>query len=376
MKVFISSVRSGLADERDYLTSLLTAAGHEPLRFEDFTAQNSPSRAACLQGLERADVYLLVLGERYGDPTVDSGLSPTEEEFTAAKQMGIPVLVFRKEGGAREAAQAEFESRVGNYQQGRFWKNFSDAMDLGVSVIAALKDLSLPPAPLTWEPLTEPVSFLWRADRPELGPVPQYCPVLELHVVPVGGRSSLLTVGSLSGLADRLAGRARESELVNQGDALIVDSNSSSAWVLRRGESSRSGGITGVTTDPYFGIAIGRGGAVLAFQALPTDTLGTLVGQTDLTSRCNALLRLAEPHLCTDVDQVAIAVGIEPVDRVTIGDPGQMGSRTHGYMPMYGSHCVRVSAEDSVPRLVLDRASSEIAGEAAARLIQALQSAQ
>ena len=376
MKVFISSVRSGLADERDYLTSLLTAAGYEPLRFEDFTAQNSPSRAACLQGLEHADVYLLLLGERYGVPTVDSGLSPTEEEFTAAKQMGIPVLVFRKEGDAREPAQAEFESRVGNYQQGRFWKNFRDAMDLGVSAIAALKDLALPPDPLTWKRLTDPATILWRADRSELGNAPQYCPVLELHAVPIGDRSSLLTVGSLSGLADRLAGRARESGLVDQGDALIVNSNSTSAWVLRLGVPSRSGGIAGVTTDPYFGIAIGRGGEVLVFQALPTDTLGTLVDQTDLTSRCNALLRLAEPHIRTDVDQVAIAVGIEPVDRVTIGDPRQMGSRTHGHMSMYGSHSVRVSAEDSVPRRVLDRGSSEIAGEAAARLIQALQSAQ
>jgi hypothetical protein len=36
--VFISSVRRGLEDERDYLPALLKASGHQPRRFEDFSA--------------------------------------------------------------------------------------------------------------------------------------------------------------------------------------------------------------------------------------------------------------------------------------------------------------------------------------------------
>src|SRR5689334_19624050 len=98
MSVFLSSVRRGLEDERDYLPGLLRAAGHEPSRFEDFTAQPVPSRDACLAGVEQADVYVLLLGEQYGQPMADTGTAPTEEELTVAKRRGIPILVFRKKG--------------------------------------------------------------------------------------------------------------------------------------------------------------------------------------------------------------------------------------------------------------------------------------
>jgi hypothetical protein len=66
VKVFISSVRTGLEEERDALPGLIAALGHEATRFEDYTAMNLPSRQACLAGVEDADVYLLLLGEHYG----------------------------------------------------------------------------------------------------------------------------------------------------------------------------------------------------------------------------------------------------------------------------------------------------------------------
>ena len=44
MKVFISSVRHGLDAERDALPGLIAALGHDPRRFEDYTAQPIPSR--------------------------------------------------------------------------------------------------------------------------------------------------------------------------------------------------------------------------------------------------------------------------------------------------------------------------------------------
>ena len=44
-------------------------------------------------GVDEADAYLLVLGGRYGEPVFDSDLAPTEEEFTWARQRGIPMLV-------------------------------------------------------------------------------------------------------------------------------------------------------------------------------------------------------------------------------------------------------------------------------------------
>jgi hypothetical protein len=137
--VFISSVRRGLEDERDYLPALLKASGHQPRRFEDFSAQPVPSRDACLAGVEAAEVYLLLLGQHYGEPLPDTGKAPTEEEFTVAKRRGMTVLVFRKTGDTADERQRDFIARVGEYQRGRFWKEFRDNGDLAVAVLDALR---------------------------------------------------------------------------------------------------------------------------------------------------------------------------------------------------------------------------------------------
>jgi hypothetical protein len=66
MKVFISSVTHLLKEERAALPPFLRLFDHEPLRFEDFEAQDRSSREACLAGVDVADVYVLLLGPRYG----------------------------------------------------------------------------------------------------------------------------------------------------------------------------------------------------------------------------------------------------------------------------------------------------------------------
>ena len=47
VRIFISSTRAGPEEERDSLPGLITARGHDPVLFEQFTAKAAPSRAAC-----------------------------------------------------------------------------------------------------------------------------------------------------------------------------------------------------------------------------------------------------------------------------------------------------------------------------------------
>ncbi len=58
MRVFVSSVRVSLEQERDSLKGLIMALGHEPVMFEDFTAQPVPSREACLEGVRSCAAYV------------------------------------------------------------------------------------------------------------------------------------------------------------------------------------------------------------------------------------------------------------------------------------------------------------------------------
>src|SRR5262245_64580833 len=105
VKVFISSVRKGLEEERDSLPGLITALGHTPVRFEDFSAQATPSREACLAAVGSADVYLLLLGTNYGHVFPETGQSATHDEWVHAQRLGKRRLDYRKIGrgfGLRE----------------------------------------------------------------------------------------------------------------------------------------------------------------------------------------------------------------------------------------------------------------------------------
>ena len=136
MKIFVSSVRRGLEEERDALPGLITAVGHTPVRFEDFSAQPLPSREACLLGVGDADAYLLILGPNYGHRFDDTGQSPTHDEWVAASAAGMPRLVYRKIGVSFEAEQEEFAHSIGDYTSGVFYDSFSTTAELLTKVAA------------------------------------------------------------------------------------------------------------------------------------------------------------------------------------------------------------------------------------------------
>ncbi len=81
---------------RRSVRSAVTALGHQPVMAENFGAQASSPQVACLDGLRKSDVVVLILGDRYG--TVQpSGFSATHEEYREA-QGRKPVLAFVQEG--------------------------------------------------------------------------------------------------------------------------------------------------------------------------------------------------------------------------------------------------------------------------------------
>jgi hypothetical protein len=126
----VSSVRRGLEEERDSLRGQILALGHEPVFFEDFTAQSVPSREACLTAVETADVYILLLGPYYGTVFPETGTSPTHDEHTVALRRGIPRIVMHKLGVNFEPKQEEFANLVEKYTTGLFRREFTTAAEL------------------------------------------------------------------------------------------------------------------------------------------------------------------------------------------------------------------------------------------------------
>lgn len=337
MKVFISSVTYLLSDERAALPPFLRLLGHEGLRFEDFEAQNRSSRQACLAGVDEADVYALLLGPRYGTPFPDTGLSPTAEEFTRARQRNIPILVFTKlVDESDEPAQSDFKAEVGHYVNGRLWRSFRDPLSCNQAVGEALAQVSVSQRPLRKEPPSAPISVPWLpgvtlGDQSRVGParwshgrggglVPEsvYAPILEVHIVPDGTRE-YRGPAEMARRAETMAADARRTQFVNDADPLNVGSSDELAWAVRPPQSNRRF-EDDTTVEEFRGLLGTSTGGAGAFQALVTDMMGTLVDQAFLQDAIAVLVGLASPHLA-DGERVAVAVGLINADRVWEGDP-------------------------------------------------------
>lgn len=242
MKVFISSVTHLLKDERNALPPFLRLFDHQPLRFEDFQSQDRSAREACLAGVEAADVYVLLLGPRYGTPWPDTGLAPTAEEFRIARNRGIPILVFVKVvDEPTEPEQQAFKEEVGHYVNGRLWRTFTDPLSLNQAVGEALKALPAPGGPLVLRPLvgTHPATYLCLAADMFGALVDQACLQRDLAQLLVL-LSPLVAPGGGVAPAVRLSG----AERVWEGRPADVGSRSSS--------SMRSSTGLAITLEPSF----------------------------------------------------------------------------------------------------------------------------
>jgi Domain of unknown function (DUF4062) len=358
VKVFISSVRQGLEAERDALRGLILGLGHEPSRYEDYTALPVPSREACLQGVHDSDVYVLLLGERYGEPLPDTGFAPTEEEFVAARAKGIPVLTFVKRGAAPDDRQRAFTNRVSSYVEGRFRKSFEGVPDLLAEVGEAIRQLASRPPALAWTDLPTALSVPWR--RQERSFLMTSGTELATYVLTVGA-SSRLTATAIAALPDRLARAGRDASLFGQDRSLAIAASDSAASA----EARREGRLPGA------GLQVTRDRSVVVWQDLPTDMLGAILDGRDVGERVASALQLAAELSIIGATQAAVAVGLTLGSMTAIGDISDLDRRSRAQPIGFGggTAVIEVDASDSVPTQTLGSAAREIGREMATRLL-------
>jgi hypothetical protein len=357
VRVFISSVRRGLEEERDALPGLISAIGFEPIRFEDFGASPMPSREACLEGIDRADVYVLLLGPNYGHRFADTKQSPTHDEWVAATRRGIPRLVYVKNGVEVEPDQQEFIDSIGNYGSGVFYDTFDSTAELQTKVAGALRSQATAPSDLTFAPLSGEVAFEWRrGSDPHYRNVVEHA-TLEVHVQSVP--ATRLTTRQMQELADTLAGRVRETGLVanDVGISAKRDSDSVSVAIPGRQEGSRY--WNDVRYSVVTGVRANQSGQVSVFAQLPGDSLGSVFDQNASVEQIAECLRLVGELRLVTQERLAIAVGLDPTSSISIGKADQL-PRNQASLGMRTNSSIHVEPDESVSQAALSTGAREM----------------
>lgn len=91
LQVFVSSTYEDLKEERQAAVEAILDAGHIPAGMELFKAGKSQMKTI-QKWIDESDVYMLILGGRYGSIEEESGLSYTELEYRYALSKNMPVF--------------------------------------------------------------------------------------------------------------------------------------------------------------------------------------------------------------------------------------------------------------------------------------------
>lgn len=367
MRVFMSSVRKGLEQERDSLAGIIKAVGHAPVRFEDFSAQNTPSRDACLRELASSDVYLLILGPQYGHKFPETGQSPTHEEWVFATRNGIERIVYRKQGVIFENSQQQLAREIEAYSTGVFRDSFTSVQELQEKVVKKLREIDAQESVLAYERLADP-SVRWRDDSQRQGYLTfGYTePLLEVHVVPVGQAN--YSVRIMSQLSDSLATRLRRVGYVDSTSALNVTNDTDRTTVeipvgcLPRHGEVRNGSIAGVR------LLMSR--QISVWSTLPYNGMASVLDPVKLPAQVANLLRLIGSLEIVDAYRIAVAVGVDPVKFLTVEAFDENRPAANSMSIKHSEDPLRIDPDESVTLSAIGSGADEVAQHLARALIE------
>lgn len=153
LQVFISSTYTDLKAERQAAVEAILKAGHIPAGMELFAAGSQSQMEIIKHWIEESDVYMLILGGRYGSIEPNSGLSYIEVEYDYAVSLGRPIFAVVINEAALDRKVKEHGAAVLETDRARELRAFrekvltrhsaffDDAKDIKLSVHESLPDL-------------------------------------------------------------------------------------------------------------------------------------------------------------------------------------------------------------------------------------------
>ncbi|MDK2041817.1 DUF4062 domain-containing protein [Aliarcobacter butzleri] len=154
LQVFVSSTYLDLKDERQAAVSAILKAGHIPAGMELFTAGDKSQLEIIKRWIDESDVYMLILGGRYGSVQTETGVGYTELEYDYAVQIGKPLFaIVIKDNALEEKVKSIGSSVLEKERQtelrlfrekvlSKMSSFFEDEKDIRLAVMESLSDIS------------------------------------------------------------------------------------------------------------------------------------------------------------------------------------------------------------------------------------------
>jgi Domain of unknown function (DUF4062) len=110
-RTFISSVMADLAEERQAVAVAVRSVGLRAVLFEEFGGRDADPEEAYLAEVEGADIYIGILGRRYGKP-LKTRFSATHAEYLHAEKHALRIAVWTTAAADREGHEQSFLDEV------------------------------------------------------------------------------------------------------------------------------------------------------------------------------------------------------------------------------------------------------------------------
>ncbi|MGH8625184.1 MAG: DUF4062 domain-containing protein [Gammaproteobacteria bacterium] len=147
---FIASTTMDLVEHRKAAQDACLRVGIFPVAWEDFPARDVDATTELRHMVDESDIFICILGQRYGSMSKDTGISFTEMEFDRAVERGLPILVFTMHQDhpvTLDAISVDNDSRekLERFKEkacrDRLWVEFKSPEDLRGRILEALTAL-------------------------------------------------------------------------------------------------------------------------------------------------------------------------------------------------------------------------------------------
>jgi len=148
-QIFVSSTYRDLHKMREDVTWAILKTRNVPSGMEAFPSTDDRGWKVIQRTIDDSDLYVLLLGFRYGSIEATSLLSWTHKEYRYAKEKGIPILAFLRHLGDTPGDQVdekrkkidEFRKEVEDNHKVTYWSQGDDlAAAVSQTVLLTLQD--------------------------------------------------------------------------------------------------------------------------------------------------------------------------------------------------------------------------------------------